>query len=48
MLLRKCFYPYEHMDSWERFDGKSLPDKKSLYSELHQEDITDEFIIWRI
>ena len=28
------------MDSWERFDETSLPDKKSFYSELYLEDIT--------
>ena len=30
------------MDSWERFDETSLPDKKAFYSELHLEDITDK------
>ena len=30
------------MDSWERFDETSLPDKKAFYSELYLEDITDE------
>ena len=29
-LLRKGVYPYEYMDSWERFDETSLPDKKSF------------------
>ena len=28
LLLRKGLYPYEYMDSWERFDETSLPDKK--------------------
>ena len=28
LLLRKGVYPYEYMDSWERFDETSLPDKK--------------------
>ena len=28
LLLRKGVYPYEYMDSWERFDEISLPDKK--------------------
>ena len=28
LLLRKGVYPYEDMDSWERFDETSLPDKK--------------------
>ena len=30
------------MDSWERFNETSLPDKKAFYSELYLEDITDE------
>ena len=32
------------MDSCERFDETSLPDKKAFYSELYQEDITDKDI----
>ena len=31
-LLRKGAYPYEYMDSWERFNEKSLPDKEAFYS----------------
>ena len=30
------------MDSWERFDETSLPDKEALYSELNLEGITDK------
>ena len=30
------------MDSWERFNETSLPDKKAFYSELYLEDITDK------
>ena len=41
MLLRKGFYPYEHMDSWERFNETLLP-KKTFYNELNLEDITDK------
>ena len=40
MLLRKSVYPYEYMDSRERFDDISLPDKKAFYSELYLEDST--------
>ena len=29
------------MDSWERFNETSLPDKKVFYSNLNMEDITD-------
>ena len=42
LLLRKDVYPYEYMDSWERFNETALPNKKSFYSELNLEDITDK------
>ena len=42
MLLRKGVYPYEYMDSWERFYETSLLDTKAFYSELNLVDITDE------
>ena len=29
------------MDSWERFDETSLPDKEVFYTSLNMEDITD-------
>ena len=41
LLLRKSVYPYEYMDSLERFDETSLPEKKAFYSSLNIEDITD-------
>ena len=41
LLLRKGVYPYEYMDSWERFDETSLPDKEAFYGSLNKEDITD-------
>ena len=41
MLLRKSVYTYEHMDSWERFDETSLPDKEAFYGSLKMEDIID-------
>ena len=31
LLLRKDVYPYEYMDSWERFNKTSLPDKEAFY-----------------
>ena len=30
------------MDSWEKFDETSLPDKTAFYSELNLKDITDK------
>ena len=41
LLLRKGVYPYEYMNSWQRFDGTSLPDKEAFSSNLNMEDITD-------
>ena len=31
------------MHSWERFGETSLPDKKSFYSKLYLEEITDKY-----
>ena len=45
LLLRKGVYPYEYMDSWEKFDETTLPSKKPFYSELRLQDITDKTII---
>ena len=30
LLLRKGVSPYEHMDSWEKFDETASPNKKSF------------------
>ena len=42
MLLRKGVYPYEYMDSWEKFNENALPPKKDFYSNSNLEDISDE------
>ena len=42
LLSRKGVYPYEYMDSLERFNDTSLPPKKSFYSELNLEDISNK------
>ena len=41
LLLRKGVYPYEYMDTWERFDERLLPSKESFYSNLNMENIDD-------
>ena len=41
MLLRKGVYPYEYMNSWERFDEISLADEEAFYSELKIKDFID-------
>ena len=42
LLLKKRIYPYEYMDSFERFDETELPEKEKFYSSLNGKDITDE------
>ena len=42
LLFKKGIYPYEYMDSWERFSETKLPDKEKFYSKLNDEHITDE------
>ena len=42
MLLRKGVYPYEYMDSWEKFDETTLPPKEIFHSNLNLEDISNE------
>ena len=41
LLYKKGIYPYEYMDSWERFRETRLPDKEKFYSKLSDEHITD-------
>ena len=42
LLLRKSIYPYEYINSWERFDENTLSPKEAFYSELNLENITDK------
>ena len=42
LLLRKGVYPYEYMDSWEKFNETILPPKEAFYSNLNLERITDK------
>ena len=42
LLLRKGVYPYEYIDSWEKFNEISLPPKEAFCSELNLEGIKDE------
>ncbi|KAL9966907.1 hypothetical protein ACROYT_G025047 [Oculina patagonica] len=42
LLCKKGIYPYEYMDSWERFSETSLPEKEKFYSKLNDENITDK------
>jgi len=42
LLYKKGIYPYEYMDSGERFSETRLPDKEKFYSKLNDDHITDE------
>ena len=42
LLLRKSVYPYEYMNSWEKFDETALLPKEAFYSNLNLEDINNE------
>ena len=53
LLLRKGVYSCEYMDSWEKVNETSMPDKEAYYSELNKEGITDEnFVhpqkVWKV
>ncbi|KAK3740268.1 hypothetical protein RRG08_031987 [Elysia crispata] len=41
LLMRKGVYPYEYVDSWERFEETQLPPKEAFYSKLSDEKIED-------
>ena len=41
-LLRKGVYPYEYMDSFDRFDETKLPPIDKFYSSLSDKKITDK------
>ena len=41
LLLRKGLYPYEYMESWERFDKTSLPEKEAFYSKLNKKSMNN-------
>ena len=42
LLMRKGVYPYEYMDSFERFEETKLPPQEAFYSKLTMEGVSDE------
>eukprot|EP01052_Picozoa_sp_SAG31_P003998 SAG31_NODE_160_length_21908_cov_25.529048_10_plen_414_part_00 len=42
LLMQKGVYPYDYMDSWERFDECQLPSKEKFFSKLNDCDISDD------
>ena len=53
LVKRKGVYPYEYMDSLERFKENKLPPKEAFYSRLTGEGISDEDLkhaekVWKV
>ena len=42
MLTRKGAYPYEYIDSWEKFEENQVPEMKEFYSTLTDSNISKE------
>ena len=42
LMKQKGVYPYDFMDSFEKFDKTQLPNKDEFYSILNNENITDK------
>ena len=42
LVTRKGIYPYDYMDSFEKFNKTELPTKEEFYSILNNEHISDE------
>ena len=42
LLIRKGVYPYEYMDSWDKFEEKQLPSKDKFYSKLNMSGISEK------
>ena len=42
LMCQKGFYPYDFMDSFEKFNQTELPNKDQFYSILNNQHITDD------
>ena len=42
LMRKKGVYPYDYMDSYSRFDETSLPKREDFYSQLYDEDISED------
>ena len=52
LLTDKGVYPYDYMNSWEKFDEIKLTDREKTYSQLYEENIADKDyaktnIVWK-
>ena len=41
LLIRKGIYPYEYIDSWDKFEEMSLPSIEKFYSNLNMSGVSD-------
>ena len=41
-MTKKGVYPYDYMDSFDKFEMTELPSKEEFYSQLNDEHISDE------
>ena len=42
LLTEKGVYPYDYMNSCDKFNDEHLPSKEQFYSRLTEEDITND------
>ena len=42
LLLRKGIFPYEYLDSFEKFQEPQLPARESFFSTLRQEECSEK------
>ena len=42
LLIRKRVYPYEYIDSWDKFEEKRLPNIDEFYSKLNMSGISEK------
>ena len=42
LLIKKGIYPYEYMDSWNKFNERKLPSKDKFYNKLNMSDVSDK------
>ena len=42
LMTQKGIYPYDYMDSFEKFNEKQLPSKEEFFSQVTQDAISDE------
>lgn len=41
LITKKGIFPYDYIDSWEKFDEEQLPSKLHFYSQLNEEHVSE-------